>query len=336
MLAIGGATAEAACVTDNRDQYDKLAGATGFNGGDGAASVALGDGRTLWFFGDSFTAPRLDGTRPRDDALVRNVLLLQDATGIHALPRSGNGTPAIIPTTGKGVLWPGSGIATKDAIYLIGSHNRLFSRTLFDYRQVGSELVIIDPDTLKIIGQKPLPRDHAIGWGATIHAEGSWNYIYGTAGEGKHLRVFLARAPRESLTEPWGYWDGRHFARGAASARPLPLRGFPTAFSVFRTDGRLYVLDEPPGVSKPILLREAARPWGPFGEPQRVFNPPERFPRYGYNASAHAALGGPGVTIAYSVNTSSDQDLFANPESFLPRFLSIADACVSRTAAAPR
>ncbi len=57
----------------------------GWNGGDVAGSVALGDGRTLWLFGDTLYGPVADGKRVAGNLMFNNSVALQSAGGVRPL-----------------------------------------------------------------------------------------------------------------------------------------------------------------------------------------------------------------------------------------------------------
>ena len=77
----------------------------GWNGGDVAGSVPLGDGRTLWLFGDTLYGPVADGKRVAGNVMFNNSIALQSAGNARTLEfvtgrHDGNGMPtALFPPT---------------------------------------------------------------------------------------------------------------------------------------------------------------------------------------------------------------------------------------------
>lgn len=57
----------------------------GWNGGDVAGTVPLGDGRTLWLFGDTLHGPIADGKRVAGNVMFNNSVALQARGGAHTL-----------------------------------------------------------------------------------------------------------------------------------------------------------------------------------------------------------------------------------------------------------
>ncbi|MBA3301527.1 MAG: hypothetical protein H0T15_06620, partial [Thermoleophilaceae bacterium] len=263
------------------------------------------------------------------------LLLLQDAKGIGSLPRKTPRDPAFAPIDGRGELWPGAGIAGRSHVFLVASRVRLYSSVLFSYKLTGSEMLVLDPTTFRVVGQRDLPRPQGIGWGSAIHTSGRYAYIYGIAGGNGRLRVYLARSRADDLRSRWSYFTGSRWSGRARDARHLGLEGFNTSFSVFTHRGRLFVLNEEPGFSRPVYLRAATRPEGPFGRAKMVYVPPVRGPRYAYNAVVHPQIAGPGVVFGYSVNSSDDADLFANLDALLPGFARIPENCFAKVAKPP-
>lgn len=78
---------------------------TGWNGGDVVGSVALGDGRTLWLFGDTLFGPVADGKRVAGNVMFNNSVALQSADDARTLefvtgPPDAQGKPtALFPPT---------------------------------------------------------------------------------------------------------------------------------------------------------------------------------------------------------------------------------------------
>lgn len=228
---------------------------SGWNGGDVASSVSLPDGRTLWFFGDSFIGPVKDGRRAEGTRMIRN------AAAWHATPP--NGTPPddihfltgppdddghatswldpanLEPAAEPGQwYWPMGG-----ALLAPGPDRLVFFATRFgpsgnpdgvwNFRRTGGVLCVVDnwqdhPDSWRI---RAVPNPHvtpapahaeasrpSVNWGAALLRRGPDCFIFGIQeNTPQHKQLVLARAACETLDRPetWQFYSALGWAATA-------------------------------------------------------------------------------------------------------------------------
>jgi hypothetical protein len=216
--------------------YGNLSGA--WSGGDGAQSLALPDGSTVWFFADSFLGETYPGgTRsPATTGLAHNsAVLYRDghlgptyagAPGLGGYNSTADYTwvvpPPSYPAT-RYELINGDQVSDHGTVY---KFYQLADRDLhpggFPYKLVGTviESFYVDPvtDALSPAGGTPFQIVDSTGsdpiiWGAATLVSGGYIYIYGVKpynGDAAPFPLYLARVPAAGLAagSGWQYYDG--------------------------------------------------------------------------------------------------------------------------------
>ena len=216
--------------------YGNLSGA--WSGGDGAQSLVLPDGSTMWFFADTFLGETYPGgTRsPAATGLAHNsaVLYRDGYLGpTYAMapgPGGYNGAtdytwvapPPSYPAT-RYELINGDQVIDHGTVY---KFYQLADRDLhpggFPYKLVGTvtESFYLDPatDVLTPAGGTPLGIEDSAAsdpviWGAATLVSGAYTYIYGVKpynGAAAPFPLYLARVPVGGLAagDAWQYYDG--------------------------------------------------------------------------------------------------------------------------------
>lgn len=216
--------------------YGNLSGA--WSGGDGAQSLALPDGSTMWFFADTFLGePYPGGTRsPAATGLAHNSAVLY---------RDGHLGPTYATPPGLGgyndaadytwVIPPPSYPATRyelingDQVIDDGTVYKFYQladRDLhpggFPYKLVGTviESFSLDAatDALSPAGGTPIgivdtAASDPVIWGPATLVAGGYLYIYGVRpyhGDAAPFPLYLARVPVGGLAagDAWQYYDG--------------------------------------------------------------------------------------------------------------------------------
>jgi hypothetical protein len=256
--------------------YGNLSGA--WSGGDGAQSLLLPDGSTVWFFADTFlgvTDP--GGTRsPLTTGLAHNSAVvyrdghLGPTYARPAGPGGYNGNtdytwvapPPPYPAS-RYELINGDQVIDGGAVY---KFYQLADRELhpggFPYKLVGTVLESFTlgsaTDALTPAGGTPIGIEDAAGsdpviWGAAVLVSGGYIYIYGVKpynGSAAPYPLYLARVPVGGLAagDPWQYYGGTPGCPPPSSAwtpdlrSAAPLRtGVSAGFSVTDVNGT-YVL----------------------------------------------------------------------------------------------
>jgi hypothetical protein len=276
--ASGTAVAEQDTTWNNRFQaYGNLSGA--WSGGDGAQSLALPDGSTMWFFSDTFLGPVGPGSTrsPFVTGLAHNSAVLYrggslgptnaGAPGLGGYNSAADYTWVAPPPpypADRYELINGDQVIDHDTVY---KFYQLADRGIhpggFQYKLVGTviETFSLDPatDTLTPAGGTPLgvadsAQSDPVIWGAATLVWGGYVYVYGVKpynGDAAPYPLYLARVPVGGLAtgDAWRYYDGTPGCSPPSSAwvsdprSATALRtGVSAGFSVTDVDGTLVLL----------------------------------------------------------------------------------------------
>lgn len=330
-------------------QYEALfQPVSGWTGGDGAYSAALGGDRFLWLFGDTFVGEVRDGRRV-NARLVSNSIGIQTgrepqtasiAFVYQALP-DGRPAPFVQPEDGLGWVWPYHAVRTPEGLYLfLLQLERTGHPPSFGFRRVSNWLGHIsnpdEPPDRWVISQRKIPwGNEQRQFGSSVLTEGGYCYIYGTLDErvkglgGEHM--ILARAPADRIGDfdAWRFFsDGEWIAEVDRASRIC--ENVASEFSVsFQPALNRYVLVySENGLSANILIRLSPTPHGPWSRPTRVYRCPEarRDPRiFCYAAKGHPeiALIPEELIITYVTNSTDFELIQSDATLYRPRFLRI-------------
>ena len=320
--------------------FDRLSG--GWAGGDGAASVALPDGRTLWVFGDTIIG------RPADSGpayapgahMVHNSFVLQDG-GVLS-PVNGPGGGEVLPNGPDGAFsWPTAGIVDGGALILFSSRMHANGTGSFDFAQLGTDVAVVDLPR----GSDPVVRtvrkvsaDNGTtspAWGQSLVRVGAWIYVYGTRTDprpyhfGKELYVARARPGQLTDVRSWQYHDGHRFGPRADQARALigAAGGVSTTLRVLVSpDGRATIVSKRGEfLGTDVRAWTAPTPAGPFRlAPKRLFAAPSgrTAGELVYLAEAHPQFQLPGgrTLVTVSRNNTDLRKVLADRLLFRPQF----------------
>ena len=319
---------------------------SGWVGGDGAYSTALGRDRTLWLFGDTFVG-RVEGGRRVASRLIANSLAVQrderPSPGfLEFFYRTDGGSlpqPAFTPPTGT----PGSGPGTPCGPPRGSSSS--CCRSSAPTRPPPSASAC-SPCRSRA-SRTPMPPPAAwraelrpVPWtsgqrllGSSVLTVGGVCYIYGTiddpvAGPGRRQAI-VARVAAERL---WDFAEWRFFAGGgwvAEAGRAVPVcADAAPEFSVSYQAGigRYVMVHSAAGLSPEMVVRYAAAPEGPWSAPVRFFSCPEA--AWDPRVFCYAAKGHPEVepspdalTVTYVANATELALVEADARLYRPRFL---------------
>ncbi len=330
-------------------RYDEAFQRTsGWTGGDGAYSVALGRDRVLWLFGDSFVGRVQHGRRVAAH-LINNSAALQagpePADGslrfvYRSLP-DGRPTAFFQPEDGAGWFWPYHGVRTPQGLFLfLLQIEPAEGPAGFGFKLASTWMGKVEnpdeaPENWTMIRYKIPWSDDKRLFGSSVLLMGGYCYIYGTvdtpAGGWVRKQVVLARAPADRM-EDFSAW--RFFADGewvADADRAGPVCDDAAAeFSVSyqpRADRYVLVYTEG-GLSEHIALRLASQPQGPWGPPIRVYRCPEVDwnPRiFCYAGKGHPEIGDAPqeLIVTYVANATDLALLESDARLYRPKFIKV-------------
>lgn len=298
---------------------------------DGAFSVSLGQGRSLWIFGDTL----LGSWQPNGDrtftAMPPNTTAIVDdrdwVTGYSHAQFVGKPDPVALLTPTKPTYRPWPLDAVRE-----GKTLRQFFVEIeptgnngpINFRVTGTGVASTTGLPGSPYGQNTVlwPAE-APSFGASVMRwQDAW-YLYAGG-----MQTHLARATGP-LDRPasYRYWagDGR-WVTDPMQAVPLPGSG-PEVSVRYNSFLKAFVMIYVPPLGKTVEARFAPEPWGPWSEPTRLADcqpagdPQAMF----YGAKQHAELdvdGGREIVVSYNTNTE-EKRLAQRPDLYWPRLLRV-------------
>ena len=322
---------------------------SGWIGGDGASSTALGGERVLWMFGDTFVG-RVQNGRRVDARLINNSAAIQtgrepSAAALAFIYRTlSDGGPAAFlqPAEGAGWLWPYHGVRTAEGLFLfLLQIEPAEGPAAFGFKLVATWLGKVtnpdEPPERWNVSQQKIPWGHERRlFGSSVLLQGGTCYIYGTvddaAGGIMVKQMIVARVPAEKLGDfsAWRFFAGGDWVAEVDRAGRV-CENVASEFSVSYQPaaGRYVLVYTEGGLSSNIVLRFSSRPEGPWGEPVQVFRCPEVGwdPRvFCYAAKGHPELAAAAdeLIVTYMANATDFALLESDARLYRPRFLRVA------------
>ncbi|MCB1250347.1 MAG: hypothetical protein KDB36_13105 [Acidimicrobiales bacterium] len=380
------ASAHTSLVEAWRDYGNANAGPASWTGGDATYSLRIPDGRVLWVFADSFFSRGVPGgagwvepdhRRIGGDAAVGNQLVVMDPrttppTMVNVWRPGAVGQDVFVRADADHRWWPFMPFLKNASTVVIPMVSFDQTRGIVDafgVTEVDLPTMTVGAPVIVPEGLIDNPRatdgcaqyiDH--GDTVLVNPDGSgFTYLYGTEvcdGSGA-LHLHLARVPGRLLDrQPWQYFAGVDGSGAplwssdpADSARLRRAGGGEIAdggyeYTVTPTPSGYRMLHHRDRFGGDIVASFAAAPWGPFGAPTAIYQPPEQGrPTYNnlspgcalwtYGAKEHVAFSNPSeIVISYNVSVSDAPsatcagwtglfELVNNVDNYRPRFVRI-------------
>ena len=312
----------------------------GWTGGDSTYSAVLPDGRTVWFFSDSFVGfVNPSRTRPRNSPMIHNSLVVQDGEELTTLTGDIGGIPQSFFTERDADSWYWVYDATVEAtaagdvvrVFLI-RFQRTSAGGIWGFEWLDNALATLSLPDLELVSIEPLPSDHGVSWGAAVLEHDEYVYIYGTEDLGAFKHMHVARAPIGSVADPrsWEYATGpggSDWSSDPADSVRL-LTGIGNEYSVTAVEGGflLITMSSETRLSPEIVAYVACDPAGPFTDRTVVYLTPENEEDmvFTYNAHAHPQFTEDGaLLVSYNVNAADVAWVFADADLYRPRFVRV-------------
>jgi hypothetical protein len=321
---------------------------TGWTGGDGVFSTALGGERFLWLFGDTFIGDVIDGRHVNAD-LVNNTIAIQSgrdpagAAVAFAAGRSADGRPAAFfrPADGVGWFWPYHAVLTGEGLYIfLIQIERTTDPLAFGFKLAGTWLAQVsnpgEPPESWRVSQAKLPWGNERRlFGSSVLLYGGDCYVFGSVDEAAEgfvrKNVILAKAPAGELSDfsRWRFWTPAGWVAEADSAAAV-CANVANEFSVsFQPAlGRYAMVYNRDSMSPEIVVRLAPAPHGPWGEPIFLYRCPEAEwdPRiFCYAAKGHPELAAAGeeLIVTYITNSTDFALIESDARLYRPRFIKV-------------
>ena len=320
-------------------------------GADAALSIPLGNGRTVWLFGDTFVA-KTDAHVRSESAMVRNTVAIQTGADPRTASitfhwrQDSDGSPAsFFPERGEHWYWPGHGIRLDEGPLVIFLYVLVATPGQgLGFASTGYAIAVIDdPDAPtdtwlpRVVDIAPSTFD-AIPATAVVQ-DGAYIVAVAIRQEGTHAGT-LVRYPTGLLAEgiadgaEWWAGDGQGWVPESSLGPGGPAFVLDDAGSECslhwdeRTGSFIHIASYGFGAST-IGLRTAPELTGPWSSAVVVYQPPEsNGPRpFVYAAKAHPELVGPDaadLVITYATNSFEFGDLFTEQGArslYWPRFV---------------
>lgn len=324
----------------------------GWIASDGAASVPLADGRTLWLMGDSHIDDydQESGTIPCLFQ-VRNAALLQPADdwkwqNTQTLIGEGPGIKSLFKNNPNDNywFWPGNGVQIKDTVYIYCSELKREGEGTFGFAATGNDQwAKMKFPEMKVVSYGALPEFNGINFGAGFVKDKNSQYVYAygqklipMAGESE---VYVARFPQDDPGPPWEFWTGNGWSNNVIDAAVIGKGA--VSPNVSKVDDKYVLLSTELSVAcdqgKEIYVSVSKYPTGPFSEKKLLYTIDDtlqgHYPFF-YSVAAHPQfLNKNGKTkdllVTYCINgyfpcLESCPNGRANPDYYRPRGIRVS------------
>jgi hypothetical protein len=322
----------------------------GWLGGDSVSSIDLGEGRTLWLFGDSFVGSPTDADRTHAKMIANSVGLSScGASGwsiAYDWQDAPNGPSEIFSSKRVGEkYWPLSGVMLEngEALVILARVKTVKEGDPFGFRIEGADLAYLRP-TQSTPDQWPMTIE-------PLHAGSEW--IIGSAAvrASDSILVLAARqAPSKdgnamALLRLAGHphaYTLEAFAQGAwqklSDAEPQKL--FPDGSSeaglLADSESNWLLVHSQGGLAAPqVMLRVAKKAAGPWSPAEAIARYPEmtredrryRSSAFCYAAKVHSQFSNETTLfVTYACNTADLNELQRDLSIYRPRIISIPRA----------
>ncbi|HWG85505.1 MAG TPA: hypothetical protein VNT60_08510, partial [Deinococcales bacterium] len=293
-------------------------------------STHLPDGRTVWFFSDTFVGRvNPDRSRPRGTPMINNSLIVQDGEKRTVLI---GGTPEeprsfFVPSQPDSWYWVYDSTVENGSLWVFLIRFSKAGSGPFGFKWHDTALAEVSLPDLKVKGIRPVVNAKGISWGAALLEDGDYTYIYGVEDRKDGKWMHLARAKRGAIYGSWDFLGEKGWTRDAAGSRRL-LPGIANEFSVTRVkDGYLLVtFDTTQFLGADILAYTSCSPEGPWENRTLLYQTPEAVDEvFTYNAHAHPQFTEDGeLLISYNQNHLVVAALTASVDFYRPRFFRVA------------
>lgn len=309
----------------------------GWTGADGAYSVPLPNGDTLWLFSDTFWGGvTQDGKRAPGTRFINNSVALQRPSGEVSFHHGGSESetrPVFAPPDGRGWFWVHDAVArdSGEVTVMMGQFEKTGEDAL-DFKNVGAWLADLEMTESgpRVSGYQKLPDfGDGVFYGACVMEEKDHLYLYGVKDRGAKKESLLARVEKSKLSDAasWEFYNGEGWTEESSEAQPI-VGDVSYEYSVHRAKNGGYVMTSQGGFFSPrVEIRKAPTPEGPWSDPVTVWSAPEQNSTdIAYNAKAHPELSDEnGLLVSYNMNSLDWERNLNNADVYRPRFIRVKD-----------
>jgi hypothetical protein len=324
--------------------------------GDGMYSIYLGNGKSLFLMGDSYTGRVLNGKRVSGNHMYRNSYSVFDHKTRSSYPiceEKGPNTSAAVPNgvtdESQRWYWPGHGFVVGNKLYVFqllmykgaGADGWNFHYEKTHILQYGLPDINVMPEHISeipfsaTVPQTPSAETPEIHFGAAALNDldnTGYIYIYAQVNIENDMdpvtEAYVARTTLNDLYTKWEYYNGSTWvidgtsAKGMAGLSSVPIS---SQFNVFKLNDKYVLIAQNKTFNNgEIYTFTSDKPWGPWGHKKLVYKVPDLGNNnwYSYNAMAHPQLEKSGmILMTFNVNTSDFSEQSSNVDSYRPRFV---------------
>lgn len=311
-----------------------------WSGGDGAYSVALGEHRVLWLFGDSFLGTIGDGTLSR--RMIHNALAIQNPIkgSIRFYWSKKTNEEAFFYHKAKPEwLWPGDAVYYQKKLYCfqkIVETVKTKKDDPFGFKWVADEIIMVsnpqdDPTSWKTL-RFALPSPAKLHVGTATFAKDGYIYTLGINEENK--QAFMARiavnklkAQTKSEIEYLSFQKKPCWSRTPSEISYLWNEAAAEASLSVIPGGYLCVYSQN-GMNKNILGRTCKLLDGKWSAAKVLYEIPEAQLKRGYCYAAKAHPEQPAepgkIIVSYAINPGELKAHQKDPYAYFPHLVSVA------------
>jgi hypothetical protein len=326
-------------ITEASEQFNKFNNVTGgWCAGDATISLLLPDGKTLWFFGDSFIGEKKGdfGINPLKSRMINNSAILEDGSTMTAYYRGTFDNPSsFIPGDGQDYFWPEHAIVENDTlkVFAVRVMNKDNGTPGFNFQVGTTYIASYKYPGLEYIKTSKIDyvTDTTMRFGACVIKSAGYTYIFGvkdtTANKMTWPIPYLARVTN-SIDEPWEFYAGSdkwtYDCKEAVSVGDRPMS---ESFFVYERNGRFYLIMHEIWLVGKLIILESDKVTGPWNHSSSggvencfaIITPHTN--NISYNLFAHPQFQNEeNLLISFNVNTTAFSSIYTDARNYRARF----------------
>ncbi|RCH53767.1 hypothetical protein DJ568_16140 [Mucilaginibacter hurinus] len=302
---------------------------SGWNSGDGAQSILLPDGRTVWLFGDSYVGdvtPDRKRIQNSKLAFINNAVMIQEGSNFTSRYGGTETKPKalLIPAAPNHFYWTRHGFVDGKRLYI--TLMELYKTKINGKEELihhADRAAVISLPDLKFIKLINIPYRNKISYGDRAFADGGYNYIFGSWSDGWSTKLYMARARFGRAEQPWEFFaGGTNWIKDMDKAVPLNIAKHVTLPTVIKRNSRYYLITQRNFYSKDILMFRADKPEGPYTDEVKLYTTPGDI--HTYLAFGHPQFTGNDnrLLIGYSLGGDIFKS-YQNVDICVPKFIRV-------------